>query len=68
MTSKFLSRYADIAFLSFEGSEKHFSKAKEIVMKTNNKYGYIVIECDVVEEGTINRIKELENVYKVRVI
>ena len=43
-------------------------KAKEIVMKTNNKYGYIVIECDVVEEGTINRIKELQNVYKVRVI
>lgn len=43
-------------------------KSKEIVMKTNNKYGYIVIECDVVEEGTINRIKELQNVYKVRVI
>lgn len=43
-------------------------KAKEIVMKTNNKYGYIVVECDVVEEKTINEIKELENVYKVRVI
>ncbi|MBQ8606245.1 MAG: undecaprenyldiphospho-muramoylpentapeptide beta-N-acetylglucosaminyltransferase [Clostridia bacterium] len=35
VTSKFLSRYADIAFLSFEGSEKHFSHAKKIVMTGN---------------------------------
>lgn len=35
VTSKFLSRYADIAFLSFEGSEKYFEKSKKTVMTGN---------------------------------
>ncbi len=35
ITSKFLSKYAEIAFLSFEGSEKYFSKAKNTVMTGN---------------------------------
>ena len=35
VTSKFLSKKADIAFLSFEGSEKYFVNAKKTVMTGN---------------------------------
>lgn len=35
VTSKFLSHYADIAFLSFDGTEKYFTHAKKTVMTGN---------------------------------
>ena len=35
VTSKFLAKKADIAFLSFEGSEKYFTNAKKTVMTGN---------------------------------
>lgn len=35
ITSKFLSRYADCVFISFESSRKYFSKAKNIVLSGN---------------------------------
>lgn len=35
VTSKFLSRYADIVFLSFEDSSKYFAKAKKTVLSGN---------------------------------
>lgn len=35
ITSKFLSRYADIAFISFDGTENYFKRAKKTVMTGN---------------------------------
>lgn len=35
ITSKFLSRYADRVFISFEGSEKYFPKAKKVILSGN---------------------------------
>jgi UDP-N-acetylglucosamine--N-acetylmuramyl-(pentapeptide) pyrophosphoryl-undecaprenol N-acetylglucosamine transferase len=35
VTSKFLSRYADCVFISFESSRKYFEKAKNIVLSGN---------------------------------
>ena len=35
VTSKFLSRYADCVFISFESSRKYFEKAKKVVLSGN---------------------------------
>lgn len=35
VTSKMLSRYADIVFISFQGSEKYFPKAKKLLLCGN---------------------------------